>query len=541
MSKVVSVEEAIASIADGSTVTVCGCENILLPEYLLANLEKRFLETGHPRDLTEIHTVIHGMGVGLGLEHFAHEGMTKKVIGSGYSYLKTSKMTSMIRENKIPAYLIPMGTVLQIMANVAAGEPYTYSKVGFGTFVDCDVEGGCVNSIAENTFCTRDTIHGEEMLCYKNPKIDVAILRGTTADEFGNISLEHEPMTLGVRTLAMAARASGGKVIVQVSRLVKRGSIDPQKVVIPGIMVDMVVVDENQAPSGGRMNPALTGEIRIPVSALEPLPLDAAKVISRRAAQEITKQSAVVNLGVGIPINIPMIQVEENSDKDTIFFPEHGALVMMALYVTGMVVAILVGLLLKGTIFKGNPIPFVMELPAYRLPSAQNVLRHMWEKAKDFVVKAFTIIFVATIIVWVLQNFSTHLSIVTDSSDSILAAIGQVIAPVFAPLGFGDWRATTALITGLMAKETVVSTLAVLMNVGEPAMLVPVLSQLFTPLAAVSFLVFTLLYMPCVAAMAAVRRELGSLRGAAAAMAFQTSVAWVAAFLVYQVGMLLGF
>ena len=297
MSKVVSVEEAIASIADGSTVTVCGCENILLPEYLLANLEKRFLETGHPRDLTEIHTVIHGMGVGLGLEHFAHDGMTKKVIGSGYSYLKTSKMTSMIRENKIP-----------------------------GTFVDCDVEGGCVNSIAENTFCTRDTIHGEEMLCYKNPKIDVAILRGTTADEFGNISLEHEPMTLGVRTLAMAARASGGKVIIQVSRLVKRGSIDPQKVVIPGIMVDMVVVDENQAPSGGRMNPALTGEIRIPVSALEPLPLDAAKVISRRAAQEITKQSAVVNLGVGIPINIPMIQVEENSDKDTIFFPEHGAI-----------------------------------------------------------------------------------------------------------------------------------------------------------------------------------------------------------------------
>ena len=222
------------------------------------------------------------------------------------------------------------------------------------------------------------------------------------------------------------------------------------------------------------------------------------------------------------------------------FFPEHGALVMMALYVTGMVVAVLVGLLLKGTIFKGNPVPFVMELPAYRLPSAQNVMRHM-EKAKDFVVKAFTIIFMATIIVWVLQNFSTHFSIVTDSSDSILAAIGQVIAPFFAPLGFGDWRAATALVTGLMAKETVVSTLAVLMNVGEPSMLVPVLSLLFTPLAAVSFLVFTLLYMPCVAAMAAVRRELGSVRGAVAAMAFQTGVAWVVAFLVYQVGMLLGF
>ena len=175
------------------------------------------------------------------------------------------------------------------------------------------------------------------------------------------------------------------------------------------------------------------------------------------------------------------------------FFPEHGALVMMALYVTGMLVAILIGLLLKNSLFKGDPVPFVMELPAYRLPSAQNVWRHMWDKAKDFVVKAFTIIFAATIIVWVLQNFSTHLSVVTDSSESILAAIGQVLAPVFAPLGFGDWRAATALLTGLMAKESVVSTLAILLNVGDPSMLGPVLSQLFTPLSAVSFLVFTLL------------------------------------------------
>ena len=223
------------------------------------------------------------------------------------------------------------------------------------------------------------------------------------------------------------------------------------------------------------------------------------------------------------------------------FFPEHGALVMMALYVTGMLVAILIGLLLKNSLFKGDPVPFVMELPAYRLPSAQNVWRHMWDEAKDFVVKAFTIIFAATIIVWVLQNFSTHLSVVTDSSESILAAIGKVLAPVFAPLGFGDWRAATALLTGLMAKESVVSTLAILLNVGDSSMLGPVLSQLFTPLSAVSFLVFTLLYMPCVAAMAAVRRELGSVRGAVLAMASQTCVAWVVACLVYQVGMLLGF
>ena len=133
-------------------------------------------------------------------------------------------------------------------------------------------------------------------------------------------------MTLGVKSAAMAAKACGGKVIVQVERIVKRGTIDPQKVLIPGIMVDMVVLDESQPASGGGMNPALTGEIRIPVSALEPLPLDAAKVISRRAAREITRQNAVVNLGVGIPVNIPMIQVEEQSDRETIFFPEHGAI-----------------------------------------------------------------------------------------------------------------------------------------------------------------------------------------------------------------------
>ena len=325
-SKIVSPQEAVSAIQDGSTIAVCGCENILLPDYLLTHLENRFLETGHPRDVTELHTVIHGMGPGLGLEHFAHEEMTKQVIGSGYSFLKTSKMTALIRENKIPAYIMPMGTVFQMLANVASGEKYTYSNVGIGTFVDNEVEGGCMNPCAENTLCWHETLHGEDVLCYKNPKIDIAILRGTTADEFGNISLEKEPMTLGVKTVAMAAKASGGKVIVQVSRVVKHGSIDPQKVLIPGIMVDMVVVNEEQPASGGSMNPALTGEIRIPVSALDPLPLDAAKVVSRRASREITEKYAVVNLGVGIPVNIPMIQVEDGADSETIFFPEHGAI-----------------------------------------------------------------------------------------------------------------------------------------------------------------------------------------------------------------------
>lgn len=324
-SKVVSVLEAIAAIHDGSTVAVAGCENLMLPNYVLQYMEESFEKTGHPCDLTEFHPIIHGMGSGMGLEHFAHEGMTKRTIGSGFSFLKASKMTELIRENKIPAYVMPMGTMWQMLSNIASGEEYTYSSVGIGTFVDNEVEGGCMNACTENNLCWHENHHGQEVLCYKNPRIDVAIIRGTSADEFGNISAEKEPVTLGARIIAMAAKACGGKVIVQVSRIVKNGSINPQRVMVPGIMVDMVVVDEEQALSGGSYNSALTGEIRIPVSELNPLPLDAVKVISRRAAREITQQYAVVNLGVGIPVNIPMIQVEEKSDMKTIFFPEHGS------------------------------------------------------------------------------------------------------------------------------------------------------------------------------------------------------------------------
>ncbi len=326
-SKVVSAREAVDSIRDKSTVVSCGCENLLLPEKVLTELENRFLETGHPRDLTEIHPIINGMGPGLGLEHFAHEGMTRCTIGSGFSYLKTSKMTGLLRAEKIPAYIIPMGTVFQMLSNIASGEKLTLSRVGINTFVDPDVEGGCMNKIASNTLCRKIVLEGEEYLAYDNPKIDVAIIRGTTSDEFGNISMEEEPVNLGVMTMAMAAKACGGKVIAQVKRLSKRSSIPPRQVLVPGIMVDMVVVDENQSTTGGDvLNPALTGEIRMPVSKLDPLPLDVSKVVSRRAAKEIRRENAVVNLGVGIPVNIPMIQVEDNTDIGTIFFPEHGSI-----------------------------------------------------------------------------------------------------------------------------------------------------------------------------------------------------------------------
>ena len=221
------------------------------------------------------------------------------------------------------------------------------------------------------------------------------------------------------------------------------------------------------------------------------------------------------------------------------FFPHHAALVMISLYVTGIVVAILSGLLLKNTIFQGDPVPFVMELPAYRMPSAQSVFLHMWEKAKDFLRKAFTIIFMASLAIWFLQSFDWSFNMVADSADSILASIGSLIAPLFAPLGFNDWRASTALITGFTAKESVVSTLTILTGAANDAQLSAILQTIFTPLSAISFLAFTILYMPCVAAFAATRREIGSMKGAVLTAAYQTGAAYLVAMAIYQIGRLI--
>lgn len=221
------------------------------------------------------------------------------------------------------------------------------------------------------------------------------------------------------------------------------------------------------------------------------------------------------------------------------FFPEHPAIVMVSLYVLGIVVAILSGLLLKNTIFQGNSVPFVMELPAYRLPDAKSVLLHMWEKAKDFLHKAFTIIFIASIVIWFLQSFDWRLNMVSNSANSILASVGSIIAPLFTPLGFNDWRASTALITGFTAKESVVSTLTILTGASSDAQLSAMLTQIFTPLSAFSFLAFTILYMPCVAAFAASKRELGSMKQALLTAGYQTLVAYIVGTLIYQVGSLI--
>ena len=216
------------------------------------------------------------------------------------------------------------------------------------------------------------------------------------------------------------------------------------------------------------------------------------------------------------------------------FFPKYQALIMIGLYVFGILVGILCALILEKTAFRGNPVPFVMELPNYRFPSAKSVGMLMWEKAKDFIQKAFTIIFAATVIIWFLQSFDTRLNIVTDSADSLLAMIGRWVAVIFGPLGFEDWRVSTALITGFTAKEAVVSTMSVLLGTTS-SQLQTALGSVFTPLTAASALVFMLLYTPCVAAIAAARRELNSRRGALAVVLLQCGVAWLAAFVVYHI------
>ena len=211
------------------------------------------------------------------------------------------------------------------------------------------------------------------------------------------------------------------------------------------------------------------------------------------------------------------------------FFPDHGAIVMIALYFGGIIMGILMALLMRKTLFSGEAVPFVMELPNYRMPGAKNVGHLLWDKAKDFLQRAFTVIFMATLVIWFLQTFNTHLSIVTDSKDSILAMVASVIAPIFKPMGYGDWRISTALITGFMAKESVVSTLSILF--GNTAALLGSI----TSLSAASLLAFCLLYTPCVAAIASIKRELGG-KWAIFVVLAQCVIAWLVSFAVYLVG-----
>lgn len=219
------------------------------------------------------------------------------------------------------------------------------------------------------------------------------------------------------------------------------------------------------------------------------------------------------------------------------FFPDSGALVMLSIYLLGVVVAVFTGAMLNSFVFSGKPVPFVMELPAYRMPTGRSILMHMWEKAEDFIHKAFTVIFMASIIVWFLQNFNSQFYMV-NSNESIIAEIGKLTAPIFEPLGFGDWRMSTALITGITAKEVVISTLSVLAVDASGSVNLP---KLFSPLTAYTFLVFCLLYPPCIASLATMRKELNSRWSTCGIIAYELAIAWVMAFIIRHIGLMLGF
>ena len=257
-----------------------------------------------------------------------------------------------------------------------------------------------------------------------------------------------------------------------------------------------------------------------------------AVMASRTLASERDRKMTIM-LVISCSAKIPIYAVFTAA-----FFPKYAALAMILLYVTGIIVGIIMAFVLNHTGFKGNSIPFVMELPNYRLPSAKSVLLLMWDKAEDFVQRAFTVIFLATIVIWFLQTFDTRFNVVANSADSLLAMLGRWIAPVFVPLGFGDWRISTSLITGFTAKEAVVSTMSVLLgtNMSE---LASALSGLFTKASAVSFLVFTLLYTPCVAAIASIKREMGNRREALLVVILQCVVAWIVSFGIYQIARIL--
>lgn len=324
--KVINADEAIALISDNDVVTTTGFVQSCIPEALHAALEKRFVETGAPRDLTLIMCAGAGDSKGLGTGRLHHEGLLKRVIAANFG--RMPKVAEAAQQNKICGYNLPQGVISQLYRACAAGQPGLFSKVGLHTYVDPRIDGGKVNDITKEDIVKLVDVEGEEWLFYKATKIDVAFIRATSADPSGNLSMEKEALTLDSLAQAMAAYNNGGLVIAQVERIVEQGSLKPKEVKVPGILVDCVVVAD--PPEMHRMNygviydPALSGEIRVPVDAMPKMPLDARKVIARRAAFELPP-NGVVNLGVGAPDGVASIANEEKVTPYITLTTEAGA------------------------------------------------------------------------------------------------------------------------------------------------------------------------------------------------------------------------
>ncbi|MGM0425322.1 MAG: acyl CoA:acetate/3-ketoacid CoA transferase [Thermodesulfobacteriota bacterium] len=310
--KIVSSEEAISIIRDGDTVATGGFVGTGFPEHVAATLEKHFLQTGSPRELTLVYAAGQGDGKDRGLNHLGHEGLIKRVIGGHWGLVP--KVQKLAVENRIEAYNLPQGVISHMYRDIAAGKPRTITTVGMGTFVDPRKGGGKINEMTTEEIVELINFDSQEYLAYKTFPINVAILRGTTADTLGNISMEKEALVLESLAMATAARNSNGFVIVQVERIAEKGNLNARQVKIPGVMVDCVVVGDPEnhwQTFGERYNPSFSSEIKVPLHSMPAMELDERKVIARRAAQELQANS-VVNLGIGMPEGVANIANEEN-------------------------------------------------------------------------------------------------------------------------------------------------------------------------------------------------------------------------------------
>ena len=309
---VITAAEAALMVQDGMTISTSGFVASAMPEALNRALEERFLETGHPCNLTLFFAAAQGNRDGSGGDHYAHEGMLKRIVAGHYNM--NPEMGKLINANKLEAYNLPQGTLAQLFRDIAAHKLGTLTHVGLNTFADPRIEGGKLNSVTTEDIVEVVEILGQERLLYKAMKIDVGLIRGTYADENGNVTLERECCTTEVTAIAQAVKNNGGKVIVQVEKVVEAGTLDPKLVKIPGIYVDAIVVCQNKVDhaqcQGCEYDGSMTGDFRVPLGSLEYPPMSAKKIIGRRAAMEL-EPDKVVNLGIGIPEYISMVASEE--------------------------------------------------------------------------------------------------------------------------------------------------------------------------------------------------------------------------------------
>ena len=311
LKKVISAEDAIAIVHDDDVLATSGYGGNGTADQLLVALEQRFLQTGSPKNLTLVFAGGQGDGKDKGLNRLGHEGLLRRVIGGHYGLIPAIEKLAV--ENKIEAYNIPEGVITHLYRDIASGKPGTLSRVGLGTFVDPREEGGKVNEVTREDIVELVELGGMTSLFYKAFPINVAFIRGTTADPEGNVTMEKESLLLENLSMAIAAKNSGGYVICQVERVAQEGSLSSRQVRIPGVMVDCVVVadaEHHMQTYGTQYNPAYSGEVRIPLQTLEPLPLDGRKIIARRAALELAPNS-IINLGIGLPDSVGTIASEE--------------------------------------------------------------------------------------------------------------------------------------------------------------------------------------------------------------------------------------